>query len=166
MERIFVWDDGHVTSSMAAEAEAYGKLEFDWAGDSDDDDSDASDSESESESDASASDIDRDSEGGRRIKRKRQRRDSDDGESDAESDGSRRRRRKSSKRKGDPNRTAKLSAHDRNRMQNVVNKYYHRGTTMGMSVTGLVYLLSCKLGRQDNEALWSVCAARIRDFGC
>lgn len=47
-----------------------------------------------------------------------------------------------------------MTAYERERLEGVLTRYYHRGTTMGLAVSGMAYLLAVKLGRSDNEALW------------
>lgn len=36
----------------------------------------------------------------------------------------------------------------------VLSRYYSRGTSVGMSVAGQMYLLASSLGRMDNDSLW------------
>ncbi|KDN36459.1 CDC45-domain-containing protein, partial [Tilletiaria anomala UBC 951] len=146
MERIFVWDDGEVIEKLAAEAEAYEKLEFDWGIDSDSDSEDSGGSEDdkdESEDVQSEDDEDEDEEegeGGQR-RRKRRRLGSRDDDEDSAISSPRRRRRKSKKPK-DLDRPRKLSSHERARLQGVLQRYYHKGTNMGLAVSGMAYLLA------------------------
>ena len=81
MERVYIWDDGEVKERLAAEAEAYARLEFDWGvesdeeSDEDSEDDDEDDDASDEEEDEEGSETD--SEGGRRSKRRKLRADGD-----------------------------------------------------------------------------------------
>ncbi len=56
--------------------------------------------------------------------------------------------------RADPDRPRKLKRFEREALEELLARYYERGTTMGLSVSGMMYMLAVKLGRSDNESLW------------
>lgn len=164
MDRIWVWDDGSIASQMHREREAYEALEFEIdSGDDEDEDSElqeASDSEL---------DEDKDEPGGSPSSRAKRRRmqttaDSEVGHecSNSESEGligvqfttapsnmhrGRQKRLSKSPRK-------KVSREQKNVYRAILSRYYNRGTGLGMSVAGIMFVLAEVLGRAENEGLW------------
>ncbi|SPO41705.1 related to Protein TSD2 [Pseudozyma flocculosa] len=171
-ERVWIWDDGDIEMKLqrpGGEREAFERLEFDVdasdsessdgegsdTGSSDDDDDEEEDDDDEAEDRSEAGDA-----GQRRNKKRRKRSPAvsgSEGEEDASDDGdrsiaARKRRRKRDRQQ--PDRPARLTAIERQRLRNVLSRYYNRGTNVGMSVAGMMYLLADKLGRGGRDGLW------------
>ncbi|KAN0061497.1 DNA replication initiation factor cdc45 [Thecaphora frezii] len=65
-----------------------------------------------------------------------------------------RKRRKRHRSPRDADRPARLTTLERQRLRNILARYYHRGTGYGMSVAAMLYLLADKLGRGSRDGLW------------
>lgn len=165
MDRIWVWDDGDVASRLQKEREAYEMLEFEVDSDEDDVSSD-SDSDSESLSISSVQDNDKSSPSRSKRRRIRHSEDSErESERDrnspvlSESDNDNPRSQKRSRRGGRQSRAEKspeqkVSREQRDVYRAILSRYYNRGTGLGMSVAGMIFILAEALGRAENEGLW------------
>ncbi|KAK0522787.1 DNA replication initiation factor cdc45 [Tilletia horrida] len=160
-------------------SKAYEALEFEDDNDDDDDSEESSeDEDEEDEDDEDDEDLDpeeaaerrrrrtqwgvdmddedeEDGDGTSPRKKKRRRPDDDeddDGEDEGDEDASPKKRK--GKKYRDPSRPKRLRREDKERYRTALSKYYMKGTTFGMSVAGMMYLLASRLGRSDNESLW------------
>ncbi|PWN48542.1 CDC45-like protein [Violaceomyces palustris] len=170
-------------SRQGGEREAFERLEFDVddsegegsdeesgsdaASDRHTDEEDASDAE-EDEGQGEIEESAKGSQSGRRaFKRKRKKLGSEHGSDDGEGSSSdvdsidrekRRRRKRDKSSRGNKEEeeevSTRLSPQERQRFRAVLSRYYQRGTMVGMSVAGMIYLLAEKLGRGGRERLW------------
>lgn len=136
MDRICIWDDGGA-ADLTDVAEAYDMLEFDDGLDTEDE----SDNEDDDDrSDRSDEDVNVDEDEGEVRPRKKSRLGTDGLPLSP----------------GHPTKPKRLTDHARAVYQNVLTRYYERGTTMGRSVAAMLWMMAEGLGRVDNEILWYV----------
>lgn len=166
MDRLWVWDDGEIIAKMQREREAYETLEFDIDSDEEDEEEEESDAESSgselSGSDEEDSDVSRQKR--RRLRSGSQRgvgvggeddEEEEDGSSSLEGGSPRQNRRQRRRRKRlSKSPSTKVSREQKDLYRAVLARYYNRGTGLGMSVSGMIFILAEVLGRAENEGLW------------
>lgn len=163
MDRIWVWDDGDIVTKMSREREAYEALEFEVDSDEEDDEEESG-SEDESESDSEVGDQDEEDRSSTSSgSRKRKRLTSVDSAAEDEDDEQQQQQRhppspkkqKERRRRKRVSRSPKrISSDQRNIYRAILTRYYNRGTCVGMSVAGMIFVLAESLGRAENEGLW------------
>ncbi|GHJ86317.1 hypothetical protein NliqN6_2719 [Naganishia liquefaciens] len=150
--RIWVWTDGE-DSKLTNVKTSWEKLEYEP--DSDDSSADSSSSDSETEDEDNDEDEDAEDEDGSATEL-------EDEDGVPRQRGSKRKngkqsepgKRKKGRKSDDQDKPRRLTTAARRLHAERVQKYYHAGTSFGLSVAECCYLLASELERGDNDLLW------------